>query len=216
MALNVSEIFFSLQGESTFAGLPCVFVRLFGCNLACSWCDTVYARDPAEKSRSMELAAIMEEIEAFGCSLVEITGGEPLLQKETPLLIKKLLQKKFKVLLETNGSLSIAEVPQGCVRIIDIKCPSSRESGRNMYENLELLTQTDQVKFVIADGDDYQFARQVMKRLGHIPGENIHLSPVSGTTAPEQIARWMLRDRLGARLSLQLHKIIWNPEKRGV
>jgi len=216
LALNVCEIFFSLQGESTFAGLPCVFVRLFGCNLACSWCDTLYAKDQAEESRSMELAAILEDIEAFGCSLVEITGGEPLLQQETTILIKQLVEKGFKVLLETNGSLSIDRVPEGCVRILDIKCPSSSESHRNMYANLELLTQADQVKFVIADSDDYRFARRIIKRLGHIPGEHIHLSPVSGTIAPEQIARWMLQDRLGARLSLQLHKIIWNPEKRGV
>ncbi|MEA1968650.1 MAG: radical SAM protein [Thermodesulfobacteriota bacterium] len=225
MTLKICEIFFSLQGESTFAGLPCVFVRLSGCNLACTWCDTLYARDVENvedvknangESLDMTIDEIIDRVKSFGCTLVEITGGEPLIQNKTPLLINKLIKLGFKVLLETNGSMSIKNINTECVRIVDIKCPSSGESNKNLYENLEFLTQKDQIKFVIADKKDYQFTKKTLPKIKKIPAEHIHLSPVFDRIEPEKLAQWILKDNLKARLSMQLHKIIWDPEKRGV
>lgn len=215
MTLDVCEIFLSLQGESTFCGRPCVFVRLSGCNLRCSWCDTVYAWT---EKRRITLADILAKVRSMNCSLVEITGGEPLLQKETPVLIDHLIREGFTVLLETNGSLSIAEVPEGCIRIMDIKCPSSGESHRNLSINLDYLKPTDQVKFVLADEADFRFAVSMILsgRLDGIPAGNIHLSPVTDRLEPARLAAWMIDGNIPARLSLQLHKIIWHPDQRGV
>lgn len=212
--MDICEIFYSLQGESTFAGLPCTFVRLSRCNLDCAWCDTQYARTEV---RSMSLEEILDQVSSLGCKLVEITGGEPLLQDQTPELIKRLIKQGYQVLLETNGSLSIASVDQACVRILDIKCPSSNESDSFFPGNFELLTPVDEIKFVVGTREDYVFARTIIqKELSRHPKAKIHLSPVFGQITPESLAAWVIEDHLHARLSLQQHKLIWNPEQRGV
>lgn len=215
MALLVNEIFLSIQGESSHAGRPCAFIRLTGCNLRCSYCDTAYAYD--EGSR-LEIDGIERQIRSFGCGLVEITGGEPLLQAETPELIRRLLDQNYTVLLETNGSLDIRGIDERCARIVDLKCPSSGESAKNRLENLALLTQNDEVKFVIGDLEDFAYAKSII--LTHLSGRN-HLkppllSPVLGRIDPEILARWILADHLDVRLQIQLHKVIWGAEKRGV
>jgi 7-carboxy-7-deazaguanine synthase len=214
VSLNLCEIFHSLQGESTFTGLPCTFVRLSGCNLDCSWCDTRYAKD---ESTVASIEKIIEQIKEFGCNLVEITGGEPLLQLETPTLISQLLDRGFQVLLETNGTLSIGNIDPRCIRILDIKCPSSNEANSFLFENIEYLTKKDEIKFVIGSRLDYEFARtMIWEKLAQRPARGIHLSPVFGQITPENLATWILEDKLPARLSLQQHKIIWNPDQRGV
>lgn len=219
MSLNVCEIFYSLQGESSFAGLPCVFVRLSGCNLNCVWCDTTYAKT---ESTTIAIKDILHTVKSFGCNLVEITGGEPLIQKKTPDLITLLIQEGFNVLVETNGSLSIKNLHPECTKIVDIKCPSSGESSYNFFDNFFFLTPKDQVKFVIASKKDYNFAKNIIEnRLlsddsVKITDKHIHLSPVFGRIDPADLGSWILKDRLKARLSLQIHKIIWAPETRGV
>lgn len=214
MSLNLCEIFHSLQGESTFAGLPCTFVRLSGCNLECAWCDTPYAR---EEAIAMPLDQIVRRVGEFGCNLVEITGGEPLLQTETPNLVSQLLDAGFQVLLETNGSLSIGPIDPRCIRIVDIKCPSSNEADSFLRENLNHLTHLDEIKFVVGSWQDYEFARgMILKELSQFSKTRIHLSPVFGQLNLESLAGWMIEDKLPARLSLQQHKIIWNPDQRGV
>ncbi len=213
MSLKVCEIFYSLQGESTFTGLPCTFVRLSGCNLDCAWCDTRYAKD---ESTSLSIEKILDQIKIFGCNLVEITGGEPLLQEETPRLISQLLDLKFQVLLETNGSQAIRDIDPGCIKILDVKCPSSNESDSFLYKNLRYLTKRDEIKFVIGSRQDYEYARTIIMEKLSLHQSRIHLSPVFGHITPARLAAWILEDRLPARLSLQQHKIIWNPDQRGV
>jgi 7-carboxy-7-deazaguanine synthase len=215
VALTVNEIFYSIQGESSFAGRPCVFVRLTGCNLRCSYCDTQYAYDEGEEC---EIPAIITKVRTYQCPLVEITGGEPLLQDETPDLIHHLLEQGFTVLLETNGSLDISRVDSRCVRILDIKCPSSGQAQHNDFANLQRLSVRDDVKLVIGDRDDYEFAKQILRRLDGPPLDpsHIHFSPVFGKIKPDMLAQWILADRLPIRLQLQLHKIIWDPRRRGV
>lgn len=214
MSLNVCEIFFSLQGESTFAGLPCVFVRLTGCNLDCSWCDTLYAKT---EFTPMSLEEILEKVESFDASLVEVTGGEPLIQEETPALISRLLDQGYQVLLETNGSQDLGLIDPRCVRIVDVKCPSSKEEGSFLLKNIELLTPGDEIKFVVGDRQDYEYARSfIQSSLDRISAHRIHLSPVFGRIRPSDLAAWILENRLKARLSIQQHKIIWAPDQRGV
>jgi len=209
----ISEIFFSLQGESTFVGLPCVFVRLAGCNLACSWCDTDYARNAGD---AIELAVdeVVSEASGFSSGLVEITGGEPLLQAETLTLAARLLEKFDTVLLETNGSLDISVVPAGVVRVVDVKCPSSGVSDSFLRENLNNLTPADEMKFVIGDRSDYEFAREFISSMGAvIRPDKILFSPVNGALEPRVLAQWILDDRLPVRFQLQLHNCIWPGEK---
>lgn len=214
MQLDICEIFYSLQGESTFTGMPCIFIRLSGCNLRCSWCDTRYA---TEESHPMTIDQILKKVASYPCDLIEVTGGEPLLQKDTPALISLLLEKKYQVLLETNGSKSINPIPLNCIKIIDIKCPSSNESDSFLSENIHFLTEHDEIKFVIGSREDYEFAKFIIHtQLSEISQKKIHLSPVFGQISFESIAAWMLEDNLPARLSLQQHKIIWKPDKRGV
>jgi 7-carboxy-7-deazaguanine synthase len=215
VALRVNEIFYGIQGESSHAGRPCVFIRLTGCNLRCSWCDTPYAY---EEGTDMDMETVLKSIEGYGCPLTEVTGGEPLVQKETPELIRRLLEKDYTVLLETNGSLDVSAVDRRCVKILDIKCPSSGESDRNDLRNLERLTERDEIKFVIANREDYDFARNILRLIGEMPpGANIvHFSPLFGRMEPQVLAAWMLEDRLPARLQLQIHKILWPAERRGV
>lgn len=212
--LTVNEIFHSIQGESTLAGVPCVFVRLTACDLRCRWCDTPYA---FHEGRKLSVDEVVAQVEAYGCPTVEITGGEPLLQADVIPLTTQLLARGYRVMVETGGHRSIAGVPAGVIRIVDIKCPGSGESDRNDWSNLALLTSLDQVKFVLADRADYEFARDVITR-EHLADRcgAVLLSPVHGELALKQLAEWILADRLPVRLQVQLHKYIWDPQTRGV
>jgi 7-carboxy-7-deazaguanine synthase len=212
--LTINEIFHSIQGESTHAGRPCVFVRLTACDLRCRWCDTPYA---FHEGRKMSVDEVVTDVEARGCSVVEITGGEPLLQADVYPLMQKLLESGKTVLVETGGHRSIANVPSGVIRIMDIKCPGSGESSKNDWSNLQHLTGQDEVKFVIADRADYEFARDVVAREGLLDRVNAVLfSPVHGELDPRQLSEWVIADRLPVRVQLQLHKYIWSPQTRGV
>jgi len=214
MTLLVNEIFYSIQGESIHSGRPCIFVRLTGCNLRCSYCDTRYAY---EQGVNMEITEIINRIAAHRCRLVEITGGEPLLQSQTPILIYRLLENGYEVMLETNGSLDISSVDGRCIKIVDIKCPTSGESDKIDLANLKRLGSKDQVKFVIGDRSDYKYAKVTMDSISpDFPEEQILFSPVSGEITPSQLAEWILEDSLNVRLHLQLHKIIWPDKERGV
>ena len=211
---TVNEIFHSIQGESTHAGRPCVFVRLTACDLRCSWCDTPYAFTEGHK---MSLDEVVERVKAFECPVVEITGGEPLLQKDVYPLMQRLLDDGLTVMLETGGHLSIEQVPDPVIRVMDVKCPGSGESHRNDWSNMERLTAKDEVKFVIGNREDYDFARKVMIRHGLADRVRAVLfSPVHGVLDSRQLAEWILEDKLDVRLQLQIHKYIWTPETRGV
>ncbi|MFQ5648925.1 MAG: radical SAM protein [bacterium] len=211
--MRITEIYHSIQGESSFAGLPCVFVRTTGCNLRCVWCDTEYAFYGGE---DLALEEIVARIGGFACRLVEITGGEPLLQKEVPELAHRLLQKEYTVLVETSGERDISVLDKRVIKIMDIKCPGSGESERNRWQNLEHLTAKDEVKFVITDREDYDWSREVIKEYRLQERTNILLSVVSGELDRADLAAWMLQDGLNARFQIQLHKVIWSPASRGV
>ena len=212
--LTVNEIFYSIQGESTRAGRPCVFVRLTACDLRCSWCDTPYAFQEGQK-RSLD--DVVDAVEAYDCPLVEITGGEPLLQDDVYPLMDRLVARGKTVLLETGGHRPIDRVPAGVIKIVDIKCPGSGEAGRNDWSNMARLTTQDEVKFVVADRADYEFAREIIGQhaLASRAGA-ILLSPVHGVLDPKALSEWVLADKLPVRLQLQLHKYIWSPTTRGV
>jgi 7-carboxy-7-deazaguanine synthase len=216
MGLRVNEIFYSLQGESSYVGRPCAFVRLTGCNLRCSYCDTQYAYDEGDY---LDLTEIMDRVRSFSCTLVEVTGGEPLIQEETPVLIEALLDLGLTVLLETNGSRNISTVDQRCTKIVDFKCPSSGEADSNDLGNIARLQPHDEVKFVLGDREDYRYAKKltgfIHKRSPYWMN-TVFFSPVFGKLAPRELAEWMLADHVRARLSLQLHKYIWPPDMRGV
>ena len=214
MDLTVNEIFYSIQGESVHAGLPCVFVRLTGCNLRCRYCDTRYA---FSEGQPMSIRQIIDRVASFNCDLVEITGGEPLIQDQTPDLVNELLENGYRVLVETNGSLDIDRVDRRCSRIMDIKCPSSGEAAANDPGNRERLTANDQVKFVIGDRDDFRFATRALADLPAIlPSDRILFSAVDGQLSTDRLARWMLDEQTRARLQIQLHKVIWPEQGRGV
>ena len=210
----VTEIFKSIQGESVFAGLPCVFVRLTGCNLRCHWCDTAYAFYGGKKMTVEEVLASVRKLRA---KLVEITGGEPLLQKEVYPLTVSLLEEGYRVLVETSGERFVGQLPRAVVKVMDVKCPGSGEAGKFCFENLEALEPKDQVKFVIQDENDFRYACDFLARykLRERVGEVI-LSPVFGQLSPRDLAKWILRDNLDVRMGLQLHKFIWDPDARGV
>jgi 7-carboxy-7-deazaguanine synthase len=212
--LTISEIFHSIQGESSFAGLPCVFVRLTACDLRCTWCDTAYAFTGGTK---MSVDDVVAAVDRTGCRLVEITGGEPLLQDDVYPLMATLREQGLTVLIETGGHLPIDRVPAGVVRIVDVKCPASGESARNHWPNLAALRPADEVKFVIQDRADYDFAKGVVER-HHLVGKcaGVLFSPVHGVLPPAELSRWILADRLPVRLQLQVHKFIWAPDTRGV
>ena len=212
--LTINEIFYSIQGESTRAGEPCVFVRLTACDLRCSWCDTPYA---FHEGRKMSLDEVMAEVDRHGCPLVEITGGEPLLQDEVYPLMERLVARGRTVMLETGGHRPITRVPRAVVKIVDVKCPASGEAGRNDWGNLDALAPHDEVKFVIQDRADYEFARDVIGRYDLASrSAAVLVSPVHGVLDPRLLSEWMLADHLPARLQLQLHKYIWSPTTRGV
>lgn len=210
----ISEIFLSIQGESTYAGMPCVFVRLGGCNMRCAWCDTGFARD-AEGAVEMSVDDVVREVRKIrsACSLAEITGGEPLLQPETLALVSRLLDDGFDVLIETNGSMTLAGIDGRAVKIVDVKCPSSAHVGSFLMENLDYITPQDEIKFVIADRNDYEFAVKFIGDYLKDACSNILFAPVKSEITPARLAEWILKDGLRVRLQLQIHKYIWADEK---
>lgn len=212
--LTINEIFHSIQGESSRAGEPCVFVRLTACDLRCIWCDTPYAFHEGKK-RSVE--DVIAEVERYACPLVEVTGGEPLLQEDVYSLMEQLLARGHTVMIETGGHRSIARVPADVMKIVDVKCPGSGEAHRNHWENLALVGPRDEVKFVIKDRTDYEYARDVVQThalAGKVGA--VLFSPVHGVLDARSLSEWVLADRLPVRVQLQLHKFIWLPETRGV
>ncbi len=212
--LTVNEIFHSIQGESSHAGRPCVFVRLTGCNLRCAWCDTAYAFD---EGRAISVDDVVGAVAAYDCPLVEITGGEPLLQPDVYPLMDRLLGAGKTVLLETGGQIDISDVPAAVVKVVDVKCPGSGEAARNAWSNLERLAGHDEVKFVIRDRADYEFARDVLRRHGlERRCAAVLLSPVHRVMEPRELAAWSLADRLPVRVQVQLHKYVWGDDARGV
>lgn len=212
--LTVNEIFHSIQGESTHAGRPCVFVRLTACDLRCVWCDTPYAFTEGGK---MTVDDVVERVAAFNCDVVEITGGEPLLQKDVYPLMERLLHDGRTVMLETGGHLSAEQVPAGVIRVIDVKCPGSGEAAKMHWPNLERLRSSDEVKFVIRDRADYEYAREVVEKHDLVSRcAAVLFSPVHGEMEAKTLAGWILADRLAVRLQLQAHKYIWDPRTRGV
>lgn len=212
--LTVHEIYLSVQGESTHVGRPCVFVRLTACDLRCTWCDTPYA---FTGGRKMSVDDVVAAVRALQCPLVELTGGEPLLQADAIPLMQRLRDEGFEVLVETGGHLPIDRLPAGVHAIMDVKCPGSGEAAKMHWPNLDVITRDHEVKFVIADRADYEYARKVISThdLGARAGA-VLLSPVYGVQRADDLVTWMLEDRLPARLQLQAHKYIWPPETRGV
>lgn len=212
--LTVHEIYKSIQGESTHAGRPCVFVRLTACDLRCAWCDTPYA---FTGGRSLSVDQVVFEVAELGGDLVELTGGEPLLQREAVPLMQRLLDMEFGVLLETGGHIPIDDVPEPVVAIVDVKCPGSGEAKKMHWPNMEQLSPHDEVKFVIRDRDDFDYARTVVERY-QLAGRTaaVLFSPVHGVLAPADLARWILDEKLPVRLQLQQHKYVWGADTRGV
>ena len=210
--MRVTEIFHSIQGESSHAGRPCVFVRLTGCNLRCRWCDSEYTFTGGTK---ISLDDVVARVKAYECNLVEVTGGEPLAQAESFDLIKRLLDEGLEVLIETSGSIDIAPVDRRAKLILDIKCPGSGEAEKNRWSNLDILRPHDEIKFVIADRADYDWAKQVIADR-HLERWTILISPVWGEMDMKALAEWMLADRLPARFQTQLHKHIWGADVHGV
>jgi 7-carboxy-7-deazaguanine synthase len=212
--LSINEIFYSIQGESTYAGKPCVFVRLAGCDLRCSWCDTPYAFTEGQK---MSIDDVLDRVKRYDSPLVEVTGGEPLLQDEVYPLMERLLESGRTVLLETGGQVDVSRVPGSVIKVMDVKCPGSGEADRNEWSNIDRLGSRDQVKFVIRDRTDYEFARDIVQR--HALERRcaaVLFSPVHGVLDPRVLSEWILGDALPVRLQLQLHKYIWGPDVRGV
>ncbi len=210
--MRITEIFHSIQGESSHAGRPCVFIRLTGCNLRCRWCDSEYTFTGGER---MSIDEILDRVKSYGCNLVEVTGGEPLAQAESFELIKRLCDEGFEVLIETSGSIDVTPVDPRATLILDLKCPGSGEADKNRWENLAILRPRDEIKFVIASRADYEWARRVIAE-HRLERFTILLSPVWGEMEMKPLAEWMLSDRLPARFQTQLHKHIWGPDVKGV
>lgn len=212
--LTVNEIFHSIQGESTYAGRPCVFVRFTACDLRCVWCDSPYA---FHEGRKMSIDEVVAEVRKYGCPLVEMTGGEPLLQKDVYPLMERLHAAGCQVLIETGGHRSLEHVPAWATVVMDVKCPGSGEAAKHDAGNFARLRPHDEVKFVIADRADYEYAREVIAREG-LAGKvaAILMSPVHGSMNAQQLSEWVLEDRLPVRVQLQLHKFIWGADVRGV
>ena len=217
--LRVTEIFHSIQGESTWAGLPCTFIRLTGCPLRCFWCDTQYSFHGGDK---VSMEGILEQVDRHGCRLVEITGGEPLIHPKAFHLATRLLELGYTVLVETSGAVDVAPLDSRVHKIMDLKCPGSGEEGRNLWSNLDHLTSRDEVKFVLKDRADYEWAKKVITdrsldvRVAEGTLNALLFSPVWGDLDLRPLAEWTLEDGLPVRLQLQLHKLIWDPATRGV
>lgn len=210
--LKINEIFYSIQGESSHIGRPCIFVRLTKCNLRCSYCDTEYAFYEGD---DQTIETIIEKIKSYPCRLVEITGGEPLLQPEVNRLMQKLLDSGFEVLLETSGSLPIIDVPKSVKKIVDFKTPSSNMSKFNCYPLINDLQIWDEIKFVIGNREDYEWSKQLIEQY-NLTRWTVLFSPVWGKIEPKDLSEWILKDGLQVRFQLQLHKIIWPDTERGV
>jgi 7-carboxy-7-deazaguanine synthase len=211
--MKINEIYKSIQGESSYAGLPCVFVRLTYCNLRCSYCDTEYA---FYEGKDMTVDEVFEAVKHYECSLVEITGGEPLLQKEVFALMDHLIGSGHTVLLETSGSLDIGQVNPRVIKIMDLKCPSSGECDRNLFSNLDKLQPNDEIKFVIGTREDYLWSKEMMAKHRLADRFPILFSTVFGQLPPRQLVEWILEDKLNVRFQLQMHKYIWDPATKGV
>ena len=211
--IKVNEIYLSVQGESSRSGLPCIFVRLTGCNLRCAWCDTAYA---FYDGKTQSIDQTLKDVKKFKIKLVEITGGEPLIQEGVYPLMEALLENGYKVMLETGGSLSLRKVPRDVIKILDLKCPGSGEHKKNNLDNLKFLAPHDEVKFVILDRRDYEWSRDLIKKHKINETAPILFSPVYGKLELKEMVKWILEDRLPVRLQTQLHKIIWNKETQGV
>jgi 7-carboxy-7-deazaguanine synthase len=213
--MRITEIFYSIQGESSFAGLPCAFVRLTWCNLRCTWCDSEYTFTGGIE---MTIEEVIEKLRGFGCKLVEITGGEPLVQKrECCDLVRQLCDLGYTVLVETGGSLDAGVLDPRAIKILDVKCPGSGEAGRNYWANLEKLNPHDEIKFVIKDQADFEYALEVIKKYRLDEREpSVLISPVWGSVELMNLASWLLQSGIRGRMQLQMHKYIWGAETRGV
>ena len=209
--MRITEIYQSIQGESSYAGLPCVFVRTTGCDLRCSWCDSEFTFTGGTQ---MTLDQITSEVEKYDCKLVELTGGEPMLQPEIYELATRLADAGHTLLIETGGHRDISRLDPRVVRIMDLKCPASGECEKNLFSNLEHLRPVDEVKFVLADREDYDWALKTVREYGLEDRVKLLISTAFGALEPADVVRWMLEDRLRARFQLQLHKYIWTPEER--
>ena len=211
--LKINEIFYSIQGESTYAGERCVFIRLTGCNLRCTYCDTEYAFYDGE---DLSIDEIIKKVKSYNCNLVEITGGEPLLQNEVHQLITKLCDYNYTVLLETSGSLSIKQVDERVINILDFKTPSSKMDNKNHFQNVEYLKLTDEVKFVIGSKEDYDWSKAIIKKYNLDKKVKILFSSVFEKVEQKELVEWILEDNLNVKYQLQMHKYIWDPNKTGV
>ena len=209
----INEIFKSIQGETSYAGLPCSFIRVTGCNLRCSYCDTTYAY---EDGKEMSLSTILESIAGFKTKIVCVTGGEPLSNKDTPLLIKDLLNRNYTVLVETNGSYDIRTIPQKAIKIMDIKCPDSNMSHLMNWQNINHLTDLDEVKFILNSRKDYEWTKDVLHNHSLSEKTNVLIGAAFGAISPRLVVQWILEDNLDVRFQLQIHKYIWEPHTRGV
>ncbi len=211
--IKVNEIYYSIQGEGSNAGLPCVFVRLTYCNLRCTYCDTEYA---FFEGKEYPIDEIIQQVKKYNCNLVEVTGGEPLFQKECYDLLNRLLEDGFEVLLETGGSLPIEPVNKAVKIIMDLKCPSSGMVKKNLYENINYLKHSDELKFVIGTREDYEWTKELIKQYDLINRCEILFSVVFGELEPLMLVNWILEDKLNVRFQLQMHKFIWDPMTKGV
>ena len=211
--LKVNEIYHSIQGESSKSGLPCVFVRLTYCNLRCAYCDTEYAfYDGEDKS----IEEIINEVKKYNCKLVEVTGGEPLVQKECLDLMKRLCDEGFDVMLETGGSLTIKDIDERVQIIMDLKCPSSKMEKKNLYENIGYLKPKDELKFVIGNREDYEWSKEIISKYDLEDKCEILFAVVFDELEPVSLVNWIIEDKLDVRYQLQMHKYIWHPETKGV
>lgn len=211
--IKVNEIYFSVQGESSRAGLPCVFIRLTYCNLRCEYCDTEYAFYAGE---DYTIGEIVSEVKKYDCRLVELTGGEPLIQTQALDLMKRLCDEGYDVMLETGGSLSIQDVDRRVMIVMDLKCPTSGMIKKNFYENINYLKPLDEVKFVIGNREDYEWAKEIIEKYKLVGKNNVLMSVVFGELEPPTLVEWILEDKLNVRFQLQMHKFIWDPAATGV
>ena len=213
MPLKINEIYYSVQGESSHAGRSCIFIRLTYCNLRCTYCDTEYAFYDGE---DMEIPEIMNEIQQWDCNLVEVTGGEPLFQEECIDLLNDLVNSSYEIMLETGGSLSISDVPKNVIKIVDFKCPSSGMEKKNLWSIVDDLQPDDEVKFVIGNREDFDWAKNRIEEYSLDKICTLLFSPTFGEIDPKQIVKWILAENLPVRIQMQMHKMIWSPEEKGV
>jgi 7-carboxy-7-deazaguanine synthase len=211
--LKINEIFYSIQGESSKSGLPCVFIRLTYCNLRCTYCDTEYA---FYDGKEMSIVEIISEVKKYNCNLVEVTGGEPLMQEQAFILLKRLCDEGFDVMLETGGSISIKEVDKRVMIVMDLKCPSSNMLKKNLYTNIDYIKSTDEIKFVVGSREDYEWSKNIIKSYELINKCNVLFSVVFGELEPVKLVNWILEDKLKVRYQFQMHKYIWHPDTKGV